>query len=510
VLWDHLDVGTVSPDATTRARPSTEHTLTDDGRLERSTAAVAVLGAVMVVWVLTFSVLVWLKHDRFASVDFDMGIHDQSIWLLAHFRGFMTVRGLQVFGHHATPGYFLFVPFYWLGAGPHLLNIAQVCVAAAGAVPVFLLARYRAGSAWAAASLGVAYLLQPALQFFMAELFHPEVIAITPLLCAYYCSVRKRWGGFALWAMLALCWKEDVALALVVLGLIIAARGDRKIGFVTAGAAALWFSLWIFALFPIINDGKIQNEGLYADVGGSPGGVVRSVFTHPGRIADKVVSSDTGRYAWKLLAPYGLVALAAPVVLLMGLPQAFLNLVTNVPWTKTITFHYAAVPFAAVTLAAVEGFAYLARRVRRRNRVELLASAVLLCAFAATAVWGPSPVGNAYRDGEWALVARPEFAQARAAIDLIPDGSPLSASYDLLPQVAHRAEIYSFPNPWQSQNFGIDGEPRRSGARVQWIVLDRRTLGKDAKQVFARLVQQNRFRIVFDRDDFVVARRVRE
>ena len=46
-----------------------------------------VLGIAMVVWVVTFSVLVYLKHDRFASVDFDMGIHDQSIWLLAHFRG---------------------------------------------------------------------------------------------------------------------------------------------------------------------------------------------------------------------------------------------------------------------------------------------------------------------------------------------------------------------------------------------------------------------------------------
>jgi uncharacterized membrane protein len=503
-------VGTVSPDATTRARPSTERSLPEEARPERLTAAVAALGAAMAVWVVTFSVLVWLKHDRFASVDFDMGIHDQSIWLLAHLRGFMTVRGLQVFGHHATPGYFLFVPFYWSGAGPQFLNIAQVCIAAGGAVPVFLLTRYRTASAWAAAALGAAFLLQPALQFFMAELFHPEVIAITPLLCAYYCSVRKRWGWFALWALVALCWKEDVALALVVLGLIIAARGDRKIGFLTAGAAALWFSVWIFAFFPLINDGKIQNEGLYADVGGSPGGVARSVFTHPGRIADKVVSADAGRYAWKLLAPYGLVALAAPVVLLMGLPQAFLNLVTNVPWTKTITFHYAAVPFTAVTLAAVEGFAYLARKLQRRERAELLAVAVLACALTATVVWGPSPIGNDYRDGEWALDARPEFEQARAAVDLIPDDAPVSASYDMLPHVAHRPEIYSFPNPWESRNFGIDGEPRRSGKRVRWILLDQRTLGSDSKKLFERLVDSGRFRIVFDRDNYVVARRVAE
>jgi hypothetical protein len=45
---------------------------------------------------------------------------------------------------------------------------------------------------------------------------------------------------------------------------------------------------------------------------------------------------------------------------------------------------------------------------------------------------------------------------------------------------------------------------------VKWLVIDRRTLGKDAKQLFTRLVAQGRFRVVFDRDDYVVARRVRE
>ena len=118
----------------------------------------------------------------------------------------------------------------------------------------------------------------------MSELFHPEVIAITPLLCAYYCSVRRRWGWFACFAVLAVCWKEDVALAVAVLGLIIALRGDRRVGLITAGAALSWFSLWTSALFPLLNGGKIQTEGLYADVGGSPGGVVRTLFTHPGRI----------------------------------------------------------------------------------------------------------------------------------------------------------------------------------------------------------------------------------
>ena len=127
------------------------------------------------------------------------------------------------------------------------------------------------------------------------------------------------------------------------------------------------------------------------------------------------MSDDSANYAWKLLAPFGLVSLAAPLLLLLGAPQAFLNLITNVPWTKTITFHYAALPFAAVTIAAVEGVAFLgAPHPVARRRGAIIAVVVLVCAVVATVAWGPSPIGAAYRDGEWALDAFPEFDSARA------------------------------------------------------------------------------------------------
>ncbi len=196
---------------------------------------------------------------------------------------------------------------------------------------------------------------------------------------------------------------------MAILGLLIALRGDRRIGLITAGAALVWFFVWIAALFPLLNDGKVQNEALYADVGGSPGGVVRTAFSHPSRLGSRLVSHESADYAWKLLAPFGLLSLAAPLLLLLGAPQAFLNLITNVPWTKTITFHYAALPFAAVTIAAVEGVAFLARRIRWRGAAGFLAAGVLACSFAATIAWGPSPIGEEYRDGEWALIARPQL-----------------------------------------------------------------------------------------------------
>jgi uncharacterized membrane protein len=342
----------------------------------------------------------------------------------------------------------------------------------------------------------------------MSELFHPEVIAITPLLCAYYCSVRKSWGWFACFAILAVCWKEDVALAVAILGLVIALRGDRRVGLITATAALSWFVVWIAALFPILNDGKIQNEGLYTDVGRSPGGVLRTALSHPSRLGSRLVSHDSADYAWKLLAPFGLMSLAAPLLLLLGAPQAFLNLITNVPWTKTITFHYAALPFAAVTIAAVEGIAFLARHIKWRDAAGVIATLVLGCSVIATAAWGASPISNRYRDGEWALDARPDFASGRAALAKIPDDAVVSATYNLVPHLAHRAEIYSLPNPWRSKNFGIDGEPRRSGTRVEWVVADNDVLDEETNALLDRLINTGKFRVVFEQDDYRVLRRV--
>src|SRR5262249_42289538 len=133
----------VATTSLTRRGPRAETTAVDEtgrrGALRPGVLAGATLAALTLVWIVVFSVLVHLRQSRLWTVDYDMGIHDQSVWLLAHFRGFSTIRGLQVFGHHATVGYLLYVPFSWLGAGVDFLNISQVVIAALGVVPVFLL-----------------------------------------------------------------------------------------------------------------------------------------------------------------------------------------------------------------------------------------------------------------------------------------------------------------------------------------------------------------------------------
>ena len=468
--------------------------------------AVLTLATFAAAWAVTFVVLVVRRHHGFWDLAFDMGIHDQSVWLLANGHNFMTVRGLDVFGHHATPGYYLLVPFYWLGAGPDFLNVVQVSSLALGTIPLYLLARDRELSPWVAATLGGALLLHPAVQFFSWELFHPEVVAITPLLCAYLCATRRSWGWFAFWTVLAVSWKEDIALAAIVLGLLVALRWNRKVGLATAVIALGWFLAWTLVLFPAINDGNVQSEGIYLGIGGSAGGMFETLFNDPGAITSRVFSSESGDFAFRLLAPFGFVPLLAPLVLLIGVPQFLLDVLTDVQWTRVIQHHYAALCVVALALAMVEGIALVGRRLGRAVVVGGCCF-VMAGGLFGTLTWGPSPVSTEYGGGWWPAASDPRIDAKRAAVALVPDDAAVTATYGMLPQLSQRKEIYDFPNPWESKNFGIEGEPRRDPDRVQWLVVDRQVINADQAAAALLVTILEDFRIVFERDDLLVARR---
>ena len=54
-------------------------------------------------WSGVFIALGWLRQTRFATFSFDLGIYDQGVWLLSRFHDpFVTVRGLELFGHHVN------------------------------------------------------------------------------------------------------------------------------------------------------------------------------------------------------------------------------------------------------------------------------------------------------------------------------------------------------------------------------------------------------------------------
>jgi uncharacterized membrane protein len=467
-----------------------------------------VIAALAGFWATTMGRLVLLRHDRFQSLSFDMGIFDQSVWLLAHGHSFITVRGLNFFGHHANFGLFLFVPFYWLGAGVELLNLAQVASIALAAVPVYLLARDRIGEqGWLAVVLAAAFLLHPSLSFFAWELFHPEVMAIPALLMAWWLASQERWGWFAACCGYALVWKEDVAFVLVMFGIVLALRRHWRPALVTAGAGVVWALLVTEWMLPAVSGGAFYAE-FYADVGGSPGAMMRTIVTNPTTVLRKFGDPQVRTFVWQLGLPMAFLAVLAPAALFVGAPQLFFDVVSDSDFTHSIHFHYAALPLVGVTLGTIEAIGSVARR--RSWAAPVMVGAVAVASVWAAVLWGITPIGRDYDAAWWPLHPDPVVAEdtVRNALALIPADASVTATYKFVPHLSHRRNIYDWPNPFIAQNWATRGEELHDPATVEWLVIDRRLVTDPRERaLLAGLVSEGEFEPVLARETILVARR---
>ena len=477
----------------------------------RAEPAVVLLAVAIAVWFVVFGRLIWLRHARYATFDFDMGHHDQAIWLLAHGKGFITVSGMPVLGHHLTLAYFAVAPLYWLGGGPQLLNLLQTAALALSAVPIFLYARDRLGNEWLALTFGAAWLLNPTVQWLCWEAWHPETMAIPFLLMTWLMASRHRHGWYWVFLIAALTWKEDIALAAVGLGIVLLVRKQRRLGLLTMVVGVAWFFVAYGVVMPAFNGGANHAGIFYGELGNSPADLIKTTFTNPTMVLDRLDNNDALGYARDLLAPFAFTSLLAPLLLVPAIPQFFANILTNLNFFWSIQFHYAAIIVAFVALASIDGVARLKALPVRRFAVGAVAAAAL----ATSVAWGMSPISTDYRNGYWALYANPRQAEFDAAVDAVPGGAAVSATYNIVPHLSHREQIYTFPNPWFPLNWGVAGEAPDDPdhdhvpAEVEWIVVDRTTHVPDGReeQLIDSLLDSGEFVAVSDDGGILVARR---
>lgn len=462
------------------------------------------IGAIAL-WSITLGRLGAARHDRFGTFGFDLGIYDQAIWLLSRLHDpFITVRGLEAYGHHVNVVLLLLAPFYRLGAGPHFLLFVQIAAQASGAAAVFLLARDLIGDRWIAVALGLVYLLHPTSQWLVWEFFHPDAVAIGPLLFAYWAAREWRWGWFAFAAVVAAMCKEDVALVLVVFGLLIAWRGDRRIGLGVSAGSLAWYVVATRVIIPWQNGIGPFYDTFFGTLGTTPWQVAVNSVHHPHATWKIVNQHDRYEYLWRMLAPVAFVPFISPTSFAIAFPMLAVNLLSSFPYTRDAHFHYSALVLVGITIATVEGVARIPTRHARRALVVV----ILATSVATTIAWGPSPVGVEYRRGWWPLHADARQAVNEAAIREVPPGAAVSASYSYVPHLTHRVRVYEFPVPWRDINWGVRGEHLDDPALVQWIVVDRRLLDVDGEQLLQRLLGRE-FAVRSDHDDVVVAQRVR-
>ena len=445
-----------------------------------------------------FAALSWTRHLSLATGRFDLGNMTQAVWSTTQGRPLeMTgLHGDQIsrLAAHVDPILVAFAPLWWLWPDPALLLVTQAIAIALGAPAVFAIARRRLGSERIALGCGLAYLLYPPVHWLTIADFHPVALATPLLLWAFrYLDEERAWAA-APFLTLAAATKEEVGLVVAAIGLWYALRHARA-GATIAVAGAAWSAFAIAFVVPHFNEGASSAfYGRYDEVGGSPGGIAKTLVTDPLRLIEIAFDERGILYLLALLVPLLALSLLSPLVALIAAPELAINLLSSTETQTSIHYHYTAAIIPPLVVATVYGLA----RLPARRAAPLLVAAVVVSGW-----WlGPLPFWQYVPGGEDLQAHEARVSEhdrvVRRAIELIPDDVPVSATNTIGAHLSARERIFSFPVVREAE--WVIADARRPSFR------DRAHAPDDFETAMRRL-SSGSWRRVFAKDGVVVLRR---
>ena len=461
----------------------------------------------MLSWTIVLCAIVRDGYLRFRLGRFDLGNMVQAVWSTADGRPLETTHGpsgeqIVRLGGHVDPFLALLTPLWILWPSPLVLAFAQIAFVSLGALPVFWLGRRHLDSERGAGLLALGYLAYPWLAWSAIGAIHPVTFAIPLFLFCVWFLDSERLIPFAVCAGIAMTTGELMGLAVAALGIWYAlARGRRWAGGVIALVGAAWTFVAVYVVVRAFSGEDSIFYGFYDEVGGSPQGVIRLVFTDPGEIVGALVEvHDIVYLIWLTVPLLGLFVLS-PGLAAVALPQLLANGLSDFRLMTDPRYHSLAAVIPFLIAATVLGIGRL--ELHRRERA---AAAVLVISAAFALLVGPwsRTVGQTPIGGRENLPAGRVQALAEA-VSLVPGKAPVSASNVVGAHLSARRYVYSVPIVGRALWIVVDlNDP--------WVVNpDSPILTNKPKvvQAFAgRLERDATWRKVFERDSVLVFRKV--
>lgn len=445
------------------------------------------LASMVVGFAIVYSLIGLVRHWRFGSNAFDLGIFDQAVWHLSRFeRPASTVSGFSnILGDHFSPLLLALAPLYWIAPRPETLIVAQSVLFALSLVPVFLFGRRRLdrrATLLLTASCGFFWGLQRAAAFDVHE------IAFAPLLIgtALLAMDRRWWTLFWIAAGVLALVKEDLLPLLAIMGLYLIWVGERRRGAVLVAASATGFVLVVRIVIPALSDaGAYQHAGSYGWIAERPWLLPLQLVSPPAKLETMLM--------W--LAPFALLPLASPLGLL-AVPIALTRLLSPSPTHWGTSFHYSAPLAPILAMSAADALAGIASRrptIASGRRLTWIVSGA--CVVLSLILPGNQPFWDLLDPQDYTLTA--VHRSGHAVVRSIPDGASVVAQSPVVPHLSRRQAIHVLRPGAPDADFvvacpALDPYPNASAEEVRTLVEERRARG---------------YRAVLERDGWIVLQR---
>jgi uncharacterized membrane protein len=409
----------------------------------------------------------WLSLERYWSYSMhalDMGNMGQAAWNTVHGHPFQFTNmrlpwNIEAWGTTTRLSFHVEALFpaislvYLLYPKPESLLVLQTIALALGAPAVYLLARDVLNVPWLALVFSAVYLAFPSLEALNLYEFHPVAVATPLLLWAFWFLWRGRSVPFVLCCLAAMGTKEQIGLVVAMFGLYAAFfRGERRIGVSLTAIGVLWS---LFAALVI--EHHFRSPGTltylhtrYGYLGHGVTGAVHTLTHDPGVVLRVVFIWPKLGYLLRLLLPAGLVALAAPIALLLGAPTFLLNVLSTDSHMYSGLGDNSAELISVVMIASILGARRLLDglngRVPPRRGHVLIGCYILLAGLLAQAMDGFTPLGARFQLPSMGTHTH----LANRFVAMVPAEAPVSAQDVLDPHLSSRRYLYLF------RDMGVD------------------------------------------------------
>ncbi|MDD5665441.1 MAG: DUF2079 domain-containing protein [Candidatus Omnitrophica bacterium] len=387
-------------------------------------------------YILYFSFLSVLKYNSFSYQDFDLAVHALTSWNIVHGSIYNSILGIPFLGNHMQPIFFLLAPLYALFPHPLTLLLLQSLLLGLGAIPLYLIARKHINQGFALI-IASGYLLYPGLAFVNLFEFHPTAFATFFLILSLYAYDFSRLKLFIAASILAMLCQENIPLAIIMVGVMAAfERKPKKWIFIPLGMAALYL-IPALILMGYFNQNTVQFSSLYSHLGKSPW----QALLNPGPALSFLFRKECLWYLFLLFLPVLFTPFLSWVRMLPLAPFLLQHMLSIRPSDLSISYHYTAELIPFVFFAAIYGIkALLTLRIVNRHAFVLKSALISFIIFCAV-YFGPY-INEAWRIKGYYKKDHLDVYKERL-IARIPDSASTVATFEFLPRLANRKNLYS-------------------------------------------------------------------
>jgi uncharacterized membrane protein len=284
--------------------------------------------------------------------------------------------------------------------------------------------------------------------------------------------------------------KEDLGLTVAAVGVVIAIRGNRKLGITTACVGLIGLVVVIFAVLPAFNPtGAYGRWYMLDDPAGGGSGLAN--ILHRGTLG-LITPEIKVTTLILVLAPTLFLALRSPLVWI-ALPTIIWRFSTSYTPHWGTGFHYSLVLMPIVFAAFIEAL------IRRRSRVNSVRRYLAGSAAISLILVPNYPLWQLFQPATWHTDRR--VAVAHDLMRKIPDDATVQASTYLVPHLSNRTRVSLYG--WQA-----------SRPNPEWIMVDtwvpparRWPLDAVKEKIMLDASEKQGYRKVAEKDGFVLLNR---